>query len=415
MNFEKRYKKDGTAFYLVSNRFTDPLTGKRKRVSVSFKSNTPRAKNQAIRELDQKIADKLAELQGTQKEKRETYTFGELRRDWFDTWEPTVKPQTVKREKLVIRRLSKIIKDDILVKNITPLLLKKCLDRYKEDYEAAFTSMQHIKSTLNKIFDYAVLYNYLPFSPAQNVKMATPIADKVAKKERLEQKFLDEREVRVLIQELRKRRNPAYYELFLFLIGTGCRIGEAGALTVDDVDFDRRLVSIQKSLQTHDLRVDDYYQDTPKTAAGERIEELPEFSIAAIKRCIQRNKAIDASHKETPSDAYHFSEAIFRTEYGSPISSHAFREVLGRINVYLCKHCETVYGFKWTKNAVPHSFRHIHISVLRNDPSMELKEVQERVGHVMEETTANYTHLLTHSQKKSVSVISKFAKEVGID
>lgn len=259
--------------------------------------------------------------------------------------------------------------------------------------------MQHVKSTLNKIFDYAVLYEYLSFSSAQAVKMTTPIMDKIAKKERLERKFLDEHEVRALLQELLKRRNQAYYDLTLFLIGTGCRIGEAGALTVDNVDFDRRQVSIQNSLQTHNLKVDDFYLDAPKTASGERVEELPDFAIRAVKRCIQRNSTIDADHKTFPSDVYHFSKAFFRTEYGSPISSHAFRMVLARINDYLCKNCEAVYGFKWTKNAVPHSFWYIHISVLRSNPAVELKEVQKRVGHIMEETTAGYTHRLTHSQK----------------
>lgn len=67
-----------------------------------------------------------------------------------------------------------------------------------------------------------------------------------------------------------------------------------------------------------------------------------------------------------------------------------------------------------TKNVVPNSFRHIHISILRNDPSVSLKEIQERVGHVEEETTDIYTHRLNHSQKKSVSVIDAFAKRNGL-
>ena len=153
MNNEKRYKKDGTPFFLATTSFINPLTGKRKRASLSFKAGTPRAKAQARRDLDQKVSAIIDNLKGTQTEKCETYTFGELRHDWFETWEVSVKPQTINRELLVIHRLSEIISDDILVKNITPLLLKKCLDDYQQRYDAAFTSMQHIKSTLNKVFD----------------------------------------------------------------------------------------------------------------------------------------------------------------------------------------------------------------------------------------------------------------------
>jgi len=244
--------------------------------------------------------------------------------------------------------------------------------------------------------------------------MKSSVTEKLEKRQRLEKKFLDEREIQTLISELRKRRNPAYLDLALFLIGTGCRIGEAAALTSENINFDKKTVSIESSLQTHDLKVDDYYLDTTKTAAGERVEDLPDFVIHSLRRCISRNTTIDQHHKFVASDVFHYSKSIFRTEYGSPITSHSFREILMRINAYLYKHCEEEYGFKWQKNVVPHSFRHIHISILRNDPTVPLKEVQERVGHVEEETTAGYTHSLTHSQAKSVKVISNFAERAGI-
>ncbi|WP_214463771.1 site-specific integrase [Levilactobacillus brevis] len=415
MHFEKRKKKDGTTFFIAVDEFVDPLTGKRRRATVSFKTSTPRGRAQARRELDDKITGILADLESTKEKRVETYTFGQLTKDWFNVWVTTVKPQTVEREQLIINRLSRLIADDVLVKNITPLLVKNCLEKYQRKYGSSFATMQHIKSTLNKIFDYGVLYNILPFSPSQIVKLKSSVADKVAKKKRLERKFLDEREIKVLIAELKKRRNPAYLDLTLFLIGTGCRIGEATALTREDFDFDKNLVSIESSLQTHDLKVDDYYLDTTKTAAGERVEEVPEFAIQAVKRCVTRNEAVDKHHRELPSSAFHFSDVVFRTEYGSPISSHSFRELLSRITAYLQKNCVRLYGFEWKKNVVPHSFRHIHISILRSDPSVPLKEVQERVGHVEEETTDDYTHRLTHSQKKSVSVIDSFATKIGIN
>ncbi|HIW71879.1 MAG TPA: site-specific integrase [Candidatus Levilactobacillus faecigallinarum] len=411
----KKKKADGTNSYIAIESFVDPLTGKRKRATVSFKSGTSRAKAQARRELDDKIEAAINNLKDGQEERLKSYTFGELKHDWFGSWIKTVKPQTIKREKLVIARISMIIDQSTLVNKITPLLIKNCLDDYREKYNSSFSTMQHIKSTLNKIFDYAVLYCGLSFSPAQVVRLKSSVADKVGKKERLENKFLDEREIKVLLTELKKRRNPTYFDLTLFLIGTGCRIGEAGALTSDDIDFEKKSVAIKDSLQSHDLRVDDYYLDTPKTSAGERTEDLPKFAVDALKRCIQWNKLMDQAHKESPSDEFHFSKSIFRTEYGSPITSHNFRAILTRINEWLSDNCEQEYGFKWTKNVVPHSFRHIHISVLRSDPSVTLTEVQERVGHVKEETTAGYTHQLTTSQAKSVQVISNFAEKVGIN
>lgn len=415
MHFEKRTKqKDGSIYHVVVENYIDPLTNKRKRASITMDSFTPRAQAQARRELDDKISRLISQRQDTQKEVVENYTFGELVDEWFEAWSAAVKPQTVLREKLVITRVSELLDKDVLVKKITPLLIKRCMDDYKSKYQSTFSTMQHVKSTLNKIFDFAVLYNILPFSPARVVKIKSSVTEKTEQKVRLERKFLDGREVKTLVAELRKRRNASYLDLTLFLLGTGCRIGEAIALTADDIDFDKKVVIIKSSLRTQDLTIDEYYLDTTKTPTGERVEALPDFAINAVKRCIKRNELVDATHRESPSDVFRYSKSLFRTEYGSPITSHSFRQLLTRISKQLFKKCEKEYGFKWTKNAVPHSFRHVHISVLRDDPLITLKEVQERVGHLEAETTAIYTHRLTHSQSKSVEVIGKFASKIGV-
>ncbi len=413
MYFEKLKRKNGEVYCKAIERYIDPLTEKPKRAAVTFQSNTSRGRAQAARELDEKIEKIIAKRQG-QFSGQSMRTFLDLKTAWFDVWVTTVKPQTVRREKLVIDRLSEIIADDILLTKITPLLIQNVLNDYREKYQSTHSTMQHIKCTFNKIFDYGVLHNAIPFSPSRVIKLNATIGEKHAKKDRLEKKFLNEREVGVLLTELKRRRNLNYYDLALFLVGTGCRIGEASALTEKDIDFENQLVTIEKSLQAHDLRVDEFYLDTTKTEAGERVEKLPDFVIAAIKRVIERNKAFDKHCDESPHDTFRKFDFLFRTEYGAPITSHSFREILMRVNRYLSNHCQEKYGFEWTKNAIPHSFRHVHISVLRDDPSVPLKEVQERVGHVQEETTNGYTHLMRHDQEKSVEAISRFAQKLGI-
>lgn len=42
---------------------------------------------------------------------------------------------------------------------------------------------------------------------------------KIEQKDRLERNFLDMREVRVLVSELKSAENPSYLDLALFLIG----------------------------------------------------------------------------------------------------------------------------------------------------------------------------------------------------
>lgn len=414
MYFEERKNKNGDSFFVATERYVDPLTGKRKRASIVYHTNTARARRQAERELIDKIDELISKKQGFFKGSS-MVTFSDLKKSWFDAWQTTVKPQTIRREILVIDRLSELIADDILLNNITPLLIQNCLNEYRGKYKSTHSTMQHIKCTLNKIFDYGVLHNAIAFSPSRVVKLNATVEEKRSKKKRLEMKFLDEREVNALLSELKNRRNKNYYDLTLFLIGTGCRIGEASALVESDIDFENYLVSIDKSLQAHDLRVDEFYLDTTKTVASERVEQLPEFVMQALRRVIERNKKFDNHIENFPSDVFKKVDFLFRTEYGAPITSHSFREILGRVNKLLQVNCQEKYGFEWKKNAVPHSFRHVHISVLRNDPTIPLKEIQERVGHVQEETTNGYTHLLSASQEKSVGAINRFIEKMGVN
>ncbi|BDZ30952.1 hypothetical protein MH1LPH_14180 [Lactiplantibacillus brownii] len=43
---------------------------------------------------------------------------------------------------------------------------------------------------------------------------------------------------------------------------------------------------------------------------------------------------------------------------------------------------------------------------------MSLKEVQGRVGHVLSETTAMYTHAMKLNQNSSVTAISRFMGDI---
>lgn len=412
MYLEKREGKNGIT-YVVVERYRDPITGKSKRASVSFKQNTIRARRQAERELLEKIEAIFEEKESPYQGEKFTQ-FGQLKESWFQTWTTTVKPQTINRELLVLRRLSDMIPDETLLSKITPLFVQHCLTEYREKYRASHSTLQHIKSTLNKIFDYGVLHNAIMFSPSKVIKLNASIVDKQAKRKRREDKFLTDREVNVLLSELKGRRNKTYYDLAIFLLGTGCRIGEASGLTYDDIDFEHKRVTISKSLHSNDLRVEEYYLDTTKTVAGERTIYLPDVVIEALLRVIERNRRFEEYVKKHPSKAFWKNDFLFKTEYGSPITSHSFRGILMRVNQQLRKKCKARYGFDWTKNVVPHSFRHIHITALRNSSNVPLKEIQERVGHVELETTNGYTHLVDNGQDKSVQTITDFIQKVDV-
>lgn len=103
---------------------------------VSFSKNTARSRKQAERDLLDKIED-LVQQSEYRFDSKKIKTFGQLKQSWFDTWSVSVKPQTIKREALVIKRLGSIIGDDYLLTKITPMLMKNSLSEYMIKYDSS--------------------------------------------------------------------------------------------------------------------------------------------------------------------------------------------------------------------------------------------------------------------------------------
>lgn len=148
MYYVTKTNSKGQPLYQVVEKCKDPLTDKWRTVTVSYTRNTSRARKQAEREVMDKI-EKLTSSLESQYNPEMITTFGELKESWFQTWCVSVKPQTIKREELVIERLGKIIGDEFLLDRITPLLMKNCLNKYLDKYDASPSTMTHIKRMLN--------------------------------------------------------------------------------------------------------------------------------------------------------------------------------------------------------------------------------------------------------------------------
>ena len=101
------HEKTKAGTFRVCERFEDPLTGKLKKTNVTYKSDTPRARRQAEREL----IDKIEALQngGLTGNPKQIKTWGQLRDDWLESWGAGVKPQTAIRQELISKRVAQFI------------------------------------------------------------------------------------------------------------------------------------------------------------------------------------------------------------------------------------------------------------------------------------------------------------------
>ena len=76
-------------------------------------------------------------------------------------------------------------------------------------------------------------------------------------------------------------KDSNYETLFHLLLTTGLRVGEALALSADDIDFNKRTVNVTKTAVNVDGKM--VIQDSPKTAAGRRIVPVPEYVLEMLQ------------------------------------------------------------------------------------------------------------------------------------
>lgn len=173
-------------------------------------------------------------------------------------------------------------------------------------------------------------------------------------------------------------------DTFIILLGTGIRVSEFCGLTKQDVDFEKKTVSINKQLKK--LVMDGrlvYTLDTPKSNSGTRVIPLTDEVLAAFRRMID---ARDNPKVEILIDGR--GGFISLSTHGYPKESHVIE--------YECKAAWKKYNKAHSENPLPkitpHVFRHTFCTNMANI-GMDVNALQYIMGHAKASTTMNvYTH-----------------------
>jgi len=166
--------------------------------------------------------------------------------------------------------------------------------------------------------------------------------------------------------------------LFVLMLNTGLRIGEATAVSWDDYDETEQTLTINSSIiQNRDDngKVFIEEQDSVKTRNSERILKLPTNAINAMP----------------PKNGYKY---IFCTKDGKPIHPNDTRDMLKRM---------------LTRAGIPHKsthvFRHTFASKLF-DKGVDVRVVSELLGHSSVATTYNtYITLIKKQKAKAMEAV----------
>jgi len=188
--------------------------------------------------------------------------------------------------------------------------------------------------------------------------------------------FLDGDEYALVLKAI-----PARYQTFVeFLADTGCRLGEATALTPADVNLDTGKVRLNKSYSRRsagDGGSRPFTVGTTKTKKSER-------EISAPQRLLER---LDLS-----------GEFVFTNSDRGPINGDSFR-----CNVWIP--AVKASGLKSHRQPRIHDLRHTHASLLI-DAGVSLPAVQKRLGHADVMTTlAMYGHPAADSEERILEAL----------
>ena len=325
--------------------------GKLRKISVPLPKDTPQARRIAQNALSEKIADKLS---GVSK-----LRLNDALEIYFS--QKNVKLTTYKNERSAFNQVAKIL-GDIPVKTISSPLVKR-----------QFSTSGKPASALNR---YIVLFNTFLKWCYEYGHITAPIkisAFPVNPEKKDAGDLYLERDELLHVLDVLDGTMDGYLCRFMAL--TGCRVGEAVALTVDDVDDYVHITKTRTYLRTI---------QTPKTATSERdIYVQPE--LRAMLRDFYEWRRLHMFAHGIRTDL------LFYSAQGHSLNLNRLRAVLRKID----------------PKVHPHIFRHTHVALLA-EQGVPLEAISRRLGHSDAKITAKvYYHVTEKTKKREEEIIAK--------
>lgn len=265
-------------------------------------------------------------------------------------------------------------------------------------------SIDDATGLLRQCIEGAIANGYMTTNPAYGAV--------VPKVEYAERRVLTTEEQEIFLNYLKEQKHW-FEEMFQIMLLTGMRIGEIGGLWWEDIDFDNKLINVNRALSCQYVN-GKKIQILTSTKTVNSVRQIPFFGETEQILLKQKEK-IKKQRKKYGTrwrQEKELGDLVFMTSLGSPAGRHAvensMRKITEKINLINLIEAEK-NGTEYTKleGIHPHALRHT-FATRCFEKGMSPRTVQDIMGHANYATTVSYIHVLQEIKLKEASRVGNF-------
>lgn len=359
--------------YKYVERYKDPLTGKRQKVSLTHTKKNNRVEKEMFIKLQEKI-------ESITQQSTIDISFEKLSEKWLNVYRKQVKVTSFHTDKNTVDFINKTIGKYTMDK-VTPQMINTfLLGELERGNSYRFVSKK--KSLIIRVLRFGLQYGYVSDSSILE-KITIP---KINLPKKDDFKFLERNELEELLHKLKERGYVQEARLCHIQTLTGMRYGELVGLDYKkQVDFEKKLIHIDRT----------YHQNTklftlPK-GNKKRTIHVNDLTLKLIREQITFKQLQTLQHNLDRS-----TNLLFMSTYDNPYSIIRMNELLHE------------FELDSEKNLTTHIFRHTFISFMV-EAGISTKLIAEHVGHadtkMIDQVYSHFTNLMNTRLKEAIESV----------
>lgn len=299
---------------------------------------------------------------------------------WYSYWINNLKKGTVRRNTIrnYKERYNANIKKcigNMIISDVKPMHCQNVLNRMNDENYAGST-MYQTRITMAVLFSTAKENDIISDNPIKK-------SVKCPKKPEVKTRVLSIEEQKAF---LKVAENTSNYRQYLFVLNTGLRTGELMGLKWSDIDFDKREIFIQRTME-YRYSEGDYFVGPPKSDHAYRKIPMTENAYVILK-------SLEMERKNRVICNLEFRDYVFLNRKGIPTKNSTY-------DSHLYKLASKAHIEKFSMHTLRHTFATRCI-----ENGMRPKTLQQLLGHSNISITMNrYVHVTDDEKEKEMMKI----------